>query len=106
MFPTTQKGIFKHLAEKHFMRLNNKVMTGQNRGVVSLCPLEPWGWSFSLFRSPDGNSFRQDNLFTVFKLLWKSFLIGPLGGKQPSTAATYVTRDSQLPHVKIKRVEL
>ena len=57
MFPTTQEGIFKHLAEKCFMRLNNKVMTGQDRGVVSLCPLEPWGWSFSLFHGPDGNAF-------------------------------------------------
>ena len=30
-----------------------------------------------------GGCFRQDNLFTAFRLLWKSFLIGPQSGKQP-----------------------
>ena len=53
-----------------------------------------------------GRCFRQDNLFTAFRLLWKSF---PVGAEWETalTAATYgVPKDSQVPHLNTKRGEL
>lgn len=78
--------------------------SGQRNGF----PLSPGAMkvSFSLCHGPNGHTFRQDNLFIAFTLVWKSFLIGPPGGNQLSTADTCVTKEAQLPCLKTKRDEL
>lgn len=96
IFSMTQEAIFKPLAEKLFMRLNNKIVTGRTEEWLPSLPVESWGWLVFLSHSPDGHTFRPD-LFTTFKLLWKSFLTGPVSGKLPSNAVTHITEDSWLP---------
>lgn len=88
------------------MRLNNEVVTRQERGRVSFSPLESWGNCSPSFLVLMGIHLDKVICLLHPNFFVKVFFIGPPGGKELSTAVILVIEDSQLPCPKIKREEL
>lgn len=89
IFSVTQEPFSSTWQKSTFWDWTMKWCAGRTEEWLPFSPLESWGWLFLLFHGPEGHTFRQDNLFIASKLFWKSFLIGPLGGQQPSSAVTH-----------------
>ena len=83
------------------MRLNNKVRTGQDRRIGSLCPLEPGMVLLPLSRSRMGSRFRQVICLLHSGCFGKAFWLALQVGNSPDCCHIC----PQVPHPNTKRGE-